>query len=223
MATPNWDILHLRFASGARDEVSSAASNGTDLTVADRDFFLNQAYLKYVNAVLKVYADDKHRLRTLMFDLVKHYTGAAVAGEIDLSSTPTDFGVAVAVSFTDKPVFYISPHEYIELSNSINPEVGADSDLNLLWTQQDTSILLLPSTLAGDFGIAYIQKALDITRNGSTDISLSNRHWDAIIESALYIFYRAKMEFQEAEAHKQEMYNAAPFLLTLQAEGDVED
>jgi len=42
MATPNLDILHLRFANSIADSVASASTAGTQFSVTQRDGFINR-------------------------------------------------------------------------------------------------------------------------------------------------------------------------------------
>ena len=204
MSTPNWDILHTRLASSIRDGVSSAPTNGLELSVADRDAYLNYSYGKFVGLV---YAYNPLSIGSLLRELHKIVSVSATSGVIIL---PTDFGLYVSMGadgvVVNEPE---SIKDFIGIKHSSTLQNPASST-NIYIHVSSLTIEILPSTLSGSFSLGYILKPTSISQGGADDIVLLSTHWDTIVQFARAEYYRDKLEFEIAQSIENDAIRRSP-------------
>lgn len=214
MATPIWDKLHLRLAAGARDSVATAATAGKDLSVSDRDGYLNSAFAKYVLLAFNLYKNDPPLLRAAFQSMVKQVQLTAAAGTISsITSTAADYGLFIdMVATSGGAVKRLSSEDFYNIKNLVSKEIVATVDSQFC-LPFDNSILLLPATISGNYNVTYIANPITIVQNGATDFPLSEAHFDVVLDFALWYFYKDKQEFAVAESYLKDGYTTAPFPL----------
>src|SRR5258706_9761914 len=109
MPTPVWDSIHLEFASSIRDGVSTASVDGKELTVSDRDSYLNYGYRKFVSLIAIHFVDA---IDEYVPELFKSIIVIATAGVIPY---PDDFGYFIDIQspIAGTVVSEIPAHEYL--------------------------------------------------------------------------------------------------------------
>jgi hypothetical protein len=217
MSTPVWDKLHLRLAAGARDAVATAATDGKDYVVADRDNYLNAGYIKYILLLFNLYKNSPEILRSPLQSMVKHFSATVVDGEVT-STFPSDYGLFISISEEGddrqslNAVHRLSHEDFYALKNQVVAEIEST-----MYSQSclptDTTISILPSTANGTYDVVYISKPVSITEGGSVDFSLGEEHFDVILDFALWYLYKDKQEFAIAESYLKDGYTTAPFQL----------
>ncbi len=195
MSTPNWDILHLRFASSVRDAVSTAATDGSELVVADRDGYLNYGYSKFIRMIAE---NNPDQIDEIVTELFKIADVTATAGVITL---PADFGfyVDLASPTAGTVITNVKADEFLNIKSTSTVQSPPDTD-NIYITQSTDGVLMLPITTAGTFYLAYIISQGTITQGGGTDIILSDINFEPVIQLARAQYYRDKQEFSIADA-----------------------
>lgn len=203
MATPNWDQLHLRFAAQIRDSVSTASTAGAELSVADRDAYLNSAFTEYVRLVAMYNPDSLNRILPELFQVnsVNH-----VVGVITL---PADFGYHIDLSQAGSVVTKLDMLDWIKFIDQSDVQSPPTPD-NIYYTIAG-SILLRPLSASPTFDISYIQSPQSIVQGGSSDIPLRYQHYDTIVSLAKVMYYRDKNEFEVAQSFEQTAIANSPF------------
>jgi len=208
MATPNWDILHLRFASSIRDGVSSASANGSELTVSDRDAYLNFAYSKYVR-LIGLYNKKAHD--GILPELFKTEFISASNG---VASLPDDLGFLIDAS----PVVSGATLDLIEASEFLkykySSTLQSPSSNTLMRARLVAGNLeLLPTSYTGQIEISYLFYET-LTEGTGDDLTIGAEHWDVIVAFAKYSYYQDKQEFQIATAILNDAIMNSPFKIT---------
>ena len=222
MATPNWDVLHLRFASAARDAVATAGTDGQDLTVSDRDSYLNMAYSKYILLLLGVYKDDPELLRTALQTMVKHVQMTSVSAAISaIRTSAPDYGLLLSIFSTNgKRTVILTPEKFYAVKNNISNEIREDGNTFFALPADNSISLIEDADIPDSFGysgyvydLVYIAYPVTITEGGSTDISIGSIHYDPIVDFALYYYYINKQDFDTAKSFYSDAFMVAPFPL----------
>jgi len=216
MATPQWDKLHLRLASGARDAVATASTAGKDLSVADRDNYLNYAYSKYILLLYNTYhSSNLEILKSAFQSMIKVVAKTAITGVID-PSAQANYGLFLSmVSDLGVSPIRVPQEDFNRIKYSVSGEIIATDDSQFCYPEGRTSIQILPVTIADDYLITYIAQPVTITQGGSTDIPLSDDHFDPLVSFALWNHYRDKQEFEIANMYLKDAYSTAPFPISI--------
>jgi len=217
MATPIWDRLHLRFASGVRDAVAVATTAGKNLSVTDRDGYLNAALAKYILLFYNIYQNNPEFLRSAFQSIAKTVQVTSVSGSISLAAV-TDYGLFLSLSATDgSPVVRKSQQDFNDIKNDISGEVSATANSRYC-LPKDTTISVLPASSASDgtYELSYIIKPASIVENSGTDSPLTDEHFDVILGFALWYYFNDVQEFDIAKVHLQDAYQTAPYPLVKQ-------
>jgi len=217
MATPVWDQLHVRFASGCRDAVTTAATNGLDLLVADRDNYLNAAYQKYILLAAQSYENDPEKFKILFQSIVKAATPlTAIAGVITLSSV-TDYGFFLSLNSTTGGISVTrkSQEDFYRILRGTSGEIQATA-YSKFCLPSNTQILIAPATDTDSYDLSYIILPATIAEGGATDIPLTAIHFDVILDFALWYFYKDKQEFDIAQSYLKDGYLTSPFKLKME-------
>lgn len=205
----NWDTLHLRFASSVRDGVSTASTDGDELSVSDRDSYLNFAYTKYVR-LLKMY--NPSSVDKIIPELATHADITASGGS---ATVPTDFGYLLGMidlSNTSAEVNHLEVEDFGKMKKVSDTHQSAPSSTTIYYTLETTVIEFLPTTIADSFRIYYIAKAKSVTQGDTSyDIVIGSEHWDTIIAFANAKYYSDKQEFQQAQLKEQDAVTNAPY------------
>ncbi len=235
MATPNWDILHYRLAAGVRDAISAPGSgdwtagiapDGKDLTRADRENYLNYAWQKFIGLFYRSIEEIWNRGAINKLDLfrsgfpalVKSTTVAVTSGTADLSSTPTDFGIALDLQIASASIKPARPDEWPALAAAVNPEVAPSATM-IYWMITGTTLQILPASgTNGTYNLSYAVKPHSVVQFSGTDIPLGSHFFNTILLFAYYAYYRDKQEFNVAQEHLAEAYRSSPIVLAPMAE-----
>jgi hypothetical protein len=207
MSTPNWDILHTRFATSIRDTVPSASVDGEELSVADRDAYLNSAYSKYIR-LIGLY--NKESVDSILPELFNTEIITAVSG---VAAQPSDLGFLIDIQPSDNAgavVEVVSALEFLRYKYS--QTVQNPSSNSLIRTKVvGSSFYFLPLDYNGSFEVSYIKYEFGITQGGSVDISLEPENWDTIVDFAKSSYYKDKQEYQLAKDIYDEAILESPF------------
>lgn len=198
----NWDTLHLRLASSVRDGVSAANVDGAELTVADRDAYLNYAYTQYVR-LLDLY--NPSAIDKIVEEL---FIIAPITVTLGVATLPSDFGYIVDVRSSSAVVTLLKSLDWLKIKDTATIQ-DPPSATNVYATLSGTNLLILPQ-VSTVLDIGYIQFQV-ITQGGITDISLGAEHWDTIIALAKVQYYSDKQEFDVANAFRQDAIVNSPF------------
>ena len=218
MATPVWNKLHIRFASGTRDAVT--ATNGLDLLIADRDNYLNAAYQKYILLAAQSYENDPEKFKILFQSIVKAATPlTAVAGVIALSSV-ADYGFFLSLNSTTGGISVVrkSQEDFYRILRGTSGEIQATAYSKFCFPS-NTQILIAPATDTDSYDLTYLILPATVTQEslGSTaDIPLTAIHFDVILDFALWYFYKDKQEFDIAQSYLKDGYLTSPFKLKME-------
>jgi hypothetical protein len=205
MATPNWDILSLRFASAVRDSVSSASTNGDELMASDRDAYLNYAYAKYIGLLIKF---NPSIINTILEEL---YASATVVITAGAGTLPADFGYFIHLHIdTDVIVTKPSVEDFIKLID-VSTVQNPPSTTNIYVNIKATTINILPASFAGNTTMYYIKKAPTKVQGSNTDIGLRSDHFDTLVELAKYYYYVDKQEYEIAKSILDNAILTAPY------------
>lgn len=207
MSTPNWDVLHTRFATSVRDSVSAATDEGDELSVADRDAYLVYAYTKYVRLV---WLYNPLSVNNILAELYKLADVSAVSGVIAL---PSDYGFFVGlkpVSFPGATVTKLEPDNFLLMAGSITHQ-SIPSQLDIYVSLAGAQINVLPTSISGGFQLGYIVKPKNIVQGGADDILIEAEHWDTILGLARASYYRDKHEFDIAQSVENDAITNSPF------------
>ena len=204
MPTPNWDTLHTRFATSVRDGVSAASISGLELTVADRDSYLNYAYNKYVGLVSMYNPDAVERILPDLFQR------ATITGSAGIANLPSDFGSNLSVSSQGIDVNKPEVRQFKRIQDSSTLQ-NPPSVTNIYISPRGTVIDILPTSITVNLDITYLIKPQVITEGGANDIVLTSNHWDTIIQLARAQYYRDKSEFDVAQSMEQDALINSPF------------
>jgi len=197
--TPSWDILHLRFASSIRDAVTAATVDGSELTVADRDGYLNYGYTKYIN-LLGINNPDA--MDEIIPELLSIQSVITTAGVI---TRPNDFGYYVDMASPNAGVVItkVDATEWLNILGTSTLQ-SPPSSSNIYVIQTGSLFNMLPADTTGSFYLAYIVAQGTITQGGSTDILLNEINFEPVIQLARAQYYRDKQEFPLAQAIEQD-------------------
>jgi len=177
MATPNFDILHLRFARKIDDRVATAATDGVVYSILRRTDYLNQG---------------SNFLQTSIYNML----GASAAGRVlqsivsEQAINPfSSSGVSVATTYNNMPVELVKTgatdtFRYVEskgdLDNVFTPFSYSAFTIQggKLYAYQAGTIL---NSGTGTFRFLKNDEGVQ----GTTDISISKQFWDAIVDMAI--------------------------------------
>lgn len=207
MATPNWDILHTRFAASIRDSVSAASDDGDELSVVDRDALLVYAYTKYIRLL---WLHNPSAVNNILSELYKIESVSAVSGVIAL---PSDYGYFVGlqpVSFAGASVTKLSSDDFLKMAGSTTHQ-SLPSSNDIYICLKGTQINVLPVSISGSFNLGYIVKPLNVTQGGVNDILVEAEHWDTVLQLARAQYYRDKHEFDIAQAIESDAIINSPY------------
>jgi hypothetical protein len=208
----NWDILHTRFASSIRDSVSSATLSGLELTVSDRDAYLNYAYNKYIR--LLILANKNNGASNILHELYKITSLTLSSG---VASIPTDYSYYIDVVGASGEEVNIVLDDWLRYKY-LSPIERPYNDTNL-YILITSDIKCLPSTFSGSIEMSYIAKAIPLVQGGQDDIVLTSEHWDTIIEFAKASYQRDKLEFELAKSLEDDAVSSSMFLSNLKNKG----
>lgn len=199
MATPNWDILHLRFASSIRDAVSAATVDGQELTVVDRDGYLNYGYSKFLNLLGTKNPDGIDEVVPELFQI------ASVVATSGVIPRPNDFGYYVDMASADAGVVItkVDAKEWLNILGTSTLQ-SPPSTTNIYIVQTQTQFNILPANTSGSFYLSYITAQGTLTQNGATDLILDEINFEPVIQLARAHYYRDKQEFSLAQAIEQD-------------------
>lgn len=214
----NWDYLHLRLASGARDKVIAADLDGKDLTVTDRDALLNYAVRRLLTSVFRIYNNQQAEVGSIVSDFIgTAHVDASSAGLISSASLPTDFGILLGISKDGIPINVESPEDFERKADYTNLEVYP-SIYSMAALQKSDGIHLLPSSSVGSFSISYFKDFAEREQGTSPDFALDNQYFETIASFALFRYWMDKTESELAKTHLMEAYSSCPFPLTEKAD-----
>ena len=177
MATPNFDIIHLRFARRMRDPAATGGTAGKVYTVANRSDYLNRA-----NKILQFQKFQKlgrdgvrEQLQTLVTTHALTFAGAGIAVEAAYNNIP------LAVSKASSTNLYRYWPRREEITLNLNP------DLPYLFTVENNTLYVYESgeLVASGTGSFYYIKKDEITEGGATDIALPEVFWDELVDIAV--------------------------------------
>ena len=202
----SWDVLHKRFATGVRDAVSSAADNGAELTVSDRDAYLIYAYTQYIR-LLCIY--NPGEVGNMLSELYKILEINGVSGSANL---PSDFNFLVDLESTTNgtTLTKLEPQDFLRYKRS-NTVQNPPSNTDIRYSLSGAVINYIPATISTTFEISYIIVPPNITQSGANDIVLGAEHWDTIVALAKESYYYDKMEFDIGRAMRNNAIENSPF------------
>lgn len=191
MPSPNLDILHLRFSRSVEDPVGSASSAGNQFSVVQREDYINRAI---------------NFLTSMMYHVVGMNKAREVLQSMETTQAVTfsSSGVAVASDYADMPTSLIksgstSIFSYYtrkdELDNNVNPNISAAYVIsgNKIYAYESGTIL---NSGSGTF--YYIRK--DAGVQGTTDINISSKYWDALVDIAATYAFEESGDMASAQA-----------------------
>ncbi len=145
----NWDTLHLRFASSVRDSVPTAATNGLELSVVDRDAYLNYAYTEYVR-LLAIY--NPLAIDNIVPDL---FVLASLAASSGVITSPADYGYFVDLRQSGTVITRKGGREFLTIKDTPTIQ-DPPTPTNVYYTLSGRNILILPTTIITPFDLSYI-------------------------------------------------------------------
>ena len=191
MATPNLDILHLRLSRAIEDPVASASTAGVQLTVAQREDYLNRAINDIASLAYNLVGMNKARevLQSMETTQAITFSSSGVSVASDYCDMPTSL-----IKASSSSIFSYYPKKD-ELDNNVNPNISAAYVVsgNKLYAYESGSIL---NSGTGTF--YYIRK--DAGVQGTTDINLSSKFWDVAVDYAATLVFEETGEMQSAQA-----------------------
>lgn len=206
MPTPNWDILHKRFATSVRDQVDDASDDGAELTVSDRDAYLIYSYVQYIRLLILYNPKEVGDILSELFKL------AQISSSNGSADFPSDFSALVDIESTTNgtTLTYKEPSEFLRYKRTLGLQ-NPPSSTDIIYTLSGNSIKFLPDTITASFDIGYIIAVPDITQGGANDIDIDAEHWDTIIALAKEQYYYDKQEFDIGRAMRKNAIENSPF------------
>jgi hypothetical protein len=188
----NWDTLHLRFSTTVRDTVSVASTDGDELSVEDRDSYLNYAYEKYIGLVAEY---NPEVLNIFLQELLQ---GDTITPSGGIAALPADFGYFVGLSGgSGVTIRKPSNDEWLKIKSS--NLLQNQPSVTYVYIQVIGSVLqVIPATFESPCEILYIKFPQSIVQGGADDLSLKPLHWGSIISFAKAEYYRDKGDFEIA-------------------------
>lgn len=204
MATPSWDVLHTRLAVAVRDGVSSASTNGGELTVADRDAYLNYAYSKFVGLVAQY---NPEAVEYYLPELRNVVNASIVSGVITL---PDDFGYFISLAGNGILVEKLDADKWINMKENNSLVTNAPSATMIYILVTGDRILTIPVSISTPVTLAYMIRASQISQGGAADIPVKSRYFDAIISLAKAQYLRDKEEYEAAKVCEDDAIISSP-------------
>lgn len=215
--TPRWGELHLRFASGARDAVSSPNQDGKSLLKLDRDSYLNFGWQRYVNLLYQSYRNNFEFLQKAFQSMVRIGTATVSSPGLILAvDLPDDYGIALSMDKSDISCITRLSQEDFNVVKNLKMKNKIPSSMNQYFCPEKNFIRLLPSSLAaGVYDLVYIINPFTITYSDTVgdDIPLDSSNDNSILGFALSMYYFDKQEFAAATKYEDTAYISAPYPL----------
>ena len=214
MAFPTkWGNLHLRLANMIRDRVATADLDGRDLTYADRNSYLNEAYETYLGLFNASYRNDTEFITSALSSMVKTGNVSIVSGTA--SSLPSDYGVFLKLSKSGVSVTKETAEGYQDVKDGRIPHKVPSSTVNYC-LPKSTTIEVLPATVTDLYTLVYIVAPISVTyTDGATDIPLDPIHFRSILAFAAELIYNDKFDFDLAASFRKRAFELAPYKLNL--------
>jgi len=197
MATPNFDTLHLRFSYRINDPVATGGTPGVQLSVAQRSDYLNRAILLLTQGRWNE-VRDKNILRVDLASLIKTQT----------INTFSNLGTSVASDYIDMPLSLTKDSDstiftYHPIKEELDSNVN--SNLSNAFTVFAGKLYAYKSgvILNAETGKFYYIGSDACTEGGATDISISAKFWDTIVDIASYLFTREVGDLESAQTFKE--------------------
>jgi len=190
MASPNLDILHLRFSRSVEDPVAAASSAGA-YSVAQREDYINRAINDITSLIYSAVGMERSREILQSMETTQAITFASGGDDVaaDYADMPTSLIKSGSAS-----IFALSTKKD-ELDNNVNPNITAAYVIsgNKLYAYESGVIL---NSGTGTF--YYLRK--DAGVQGTTDINISSRFWDSVIDLATIYAFEESGELTSASA-----------------------
>lgn len=192
MPSPNLDILHLRFSRAIEDPVIAAGSAGVQFSVLQREDYINRAINGIASDIYFVTGMNKSRevLQSMETTLaVTAFSSSGFAMASDYADMPTSL---IKTGSTSIFSYYTKKDE---LDNNVNPNIASAYVIsgNKLYAYESGVIL---NSGAGTF--YYIRK--DGGVQGATEINISPRFWDHVIDYAVTLALEESGDLTSASA-----------------------
>jgi hypothetical protein len=192
MATPNLDVLHLRFSKSVEDPVAAAGTAGSVFSVAQREDYINRAINDLTSQIYHIVGMNKSReiLQSMeTTQAISAFSSSGVAVASDYTDMPTSL---IKTGSTNIFSYYTKKDE---LDNNVNPNISAAYLIsgNKIYAYESGAIL---TTGAGTF--YYLRK--DAGVQNTTDINISPKFWGAVIDLACILAFEETGELTSASA-----------------------
>lgn len=155
MASPLFDSISMRLAKRISDPVASAATNGTILTAAARDEYINKAMMEIIRKYWELVKGDTQTFIEIFPELVKTATFNTTAGGTLVISTSTFknfFKIINAIKGTTVYIKSLPKHLYTVVKTGRFDDVAPDSDNPVVFEIEGT-LVFFPSA---DFNVQSV-------------------------------------------------------------------
>ena len=181
MSSPNFDALSVQHSRNIGDTVSSASSNGTAVSSAQRSTHINNACRLFVakNVELENYSPIK--------GYVNLTTGTLSSNTYSLTSATPDVAWIISLSDTSEGRIATKlPQKYEKLVGTSQNSYLTASTTNIYYMQEGSSLHVYGAGATDAIALRYVGVHTDLSAGGSTDILIESPYWWMVLELALY-------------------------------------
>lgn len=184
MASPIYDALSVQHSRNIRDTVAAAATNGTNISSAQRDIHLNNACRIWMK--LKFLAKDWNALRPVLGNA----TGTLSTATITLSAVTGGVLKIRKLLVTNTTLYVVNPVPDELLGELFNTTTQnsfvAPSATRPLYTIRGSTLTVYPtaSFASNAYTMEYVKQHVALSAGGATDILIEKDYHDEILSLA---------------------------------------
>lgn len=194
MPSPNFDILHTRFANSIEDPVATAGTAGVQFTVAQRSGYINRAIQEIQTLVYEGRGKDEARriLQSQVDSQAVSFASAGVAVEASYINKPLSLTKSGSTS-----IFMLHPRKE-ELDTNVNPNISAAYVIEAGKIYAYESGVILNSGTG-----TFLHLGKDEGTQGTTDVLITQDLWDYVVDLAVILALEESGELQSSASRTQ--------------------